>query len=115
MAKSYHDAASARQRAFGLLTLFPIAIATVVYLPILRVYFFADDFACLASLRDGNLLYFLIRPFGGHTSLVRNAVFAISYWAFGLQPMLYYATVLVTHAVNVWLLFRVLRNLTTSS
>jgi hypothetical protein len=103
-----HHAAS-QQR--DLLALVPVSLATLVYLPILNAWFFADDFPTLAILRDGNLPYFLLRPWGGHNFVVRNAVFALSYWNFGPHPALFFATVLAAHALNVWLLFRVLRNL----
>ena len=65
----------------------------------------------LAHLCDGNLPYFLLRPFGGHNMVIRNAVFAFSDWIFGPRPSRFYATVLAVHALNVWLFFRVLRNL----
>ena len=86
-------------------------LSIVLYRSLLGVYFFADDFQVLMNLRDGNLPYFLMRPFGGHNMVVRNALFGLSYAAFGVRPEWFYLTVLLTHAVNVWLLFRVLRNM----
>jgi hypothetical protein len=94
-----------------LVAMVPVLIATWVYLPILQLNFYADDLHVLAHLRDGNLPYFLLRPFGGHNMVIRNSVFALSDWAFGPRPSCFYATVLVVHALNVWLFFRVLRNL----
>jgi hypothetical protein len=91
-----------------------VALAAWVYLPLRRVYFWADDFVCLTSILNDGFLRFVLRPFGGHNLLVRNLVFYGSYQAFGLHAEGYFWTVLLTHLLNVWLLFRVLRNLTGS-
>jgi hypothetical protein len=92
----------------------PVALSAWVYFPITRAYFWADDFVCLASIRNDGFLRFVLRPFGGHNLLLRNLVFYASYGLFGLRADLYFWTVLLTHLVNVFLLFRILRNLTGS-
>lgn len=92
----------------------PVALAAWVYLPLRRVYFWADDFVCLASILNDGFLRFVLRPFGGHNLLVRNLVFYGTYQAFGLNAEGYFWTMLLTHLLNVWLLFRLLRNLTGS-
>jgi hypothetical protein len=94
--------------------LLPVLLAAWVYHPITHAYFFADDFNCLLSIVNDGFLRFVLRPFGGHNLLVRNLVFYGSYQLFGLHAELYFWTVLLTHLVNVWLLFRVLRRLTAS-
>ncbi|HJW68939.1 MAG TPA: hypothetical protein VJ829_06245 [Candidatus Binatia bacterium] len=93
---------------------FPVLLAAAVYFPITRSYFFADDFVCLASIRNDGFLRFVLRPFGGHELIVRNLVFYGSARLFGLRADLFFWTVLLTHLLNVWLFFRVLRNLTAS-
>jgi hypothetical protein len=97
-----------------LLLLIPLTLAAVVYHPILRVYFFADDLSTLAMAASDTPIPFVLRPFGGHLYLTRNLVFLISYRLFGMHAELFYGTVLLTHLLNVWLLFRVLRRLTAS-
>ena len=92
----------------------PLALSAWVYFPITRAYFWADDFVCLASIRNDGFLRFVLRPFGGHNLLLRNLVFYLSYRLFGLRAELYFWTVLLTHLLNVFLLFRLLRNLTAS-
>ena len=92
----------------------PVALAAWVYFPITRSYFWADDFVCLASIRNDGFLDFVLRPFGGHNLLVRNLAFYVSYQLFGLEAGRYFWTVLLTHLLNVFLLFRILRNLTRS-
>ena len=91
----------------------PVA-AAVVYCPILRNYFFADDFIDLQEIVNAPLLSYLTAPAGGHVASVRRAVFALIYRAVGVHPPWYFATLLATHVLNVWLLFTVIRTLTRS-
>src|SRR5262245_11405923 len=99
----------------GVLVLLPLALAAWVYLPITRVYFFADDFVHLASIASDRVAAFLLQPFGGHNYLGRNVVFLASYRLLGLRADLYYWCVLLTHLLNVALLFGVLRAVTASA
>jgi hypothetical protein len=92
----------------------PLLLAAAVYWPITRSYFYADDFCHLASIRNDSFLRFVLRPFAGHNYVVRNLIFYASARLFGLRADLFFCTVLLTHLLNVWLLFRVLRVLTTS-
>jgi len=95
-------------------TLVPVLLAACIYFPITRSFFYADDFVCLLSIRNDGFLRFVLRPFAGHDLVVRNLVFYASAWLFGLRAELFFWTVLLTHLLNVWLLYRVLRNLTAS-
>src|SRR5262249_13793689 len=97
------------------LVLVPLALAAWVYHPITRIYFFADDFILLASIASDRAAAFLLRPFGGHNCLGRNAVFLASYHVLGLRADLYYWSVLLTHLLNVALLFGLLRAPTASA
>src|SRR5262249_57351468 len=96
------------------LALLAVALAAWVYYPITRIYFFADDFILLASIASDRVMPFLLRPFGGHNCLGRNLVFLATYHLFGLRADLYYWSVLLTHLLNVALLFGLLRALTAS-
>ncbi len=92
----------------------PVLLAAWVYHPITRSYFYADDFVCLTSIVNDGFLRFVVRPFAGHNLLARNLVFYASHRLFGLHAELFFWTVLATHLLNVWLLFRVLQTLTAS-
>jgi hypothetical protein len=96
------------------LVLVPLALSAWVYYPIVRVNFFADDLVHLASIESDGVLQFLLAPFGGHNYLVRNLFFLASWKLFGLHAPAYFVTVLLTHLLNVGLLFGVLRTLTRS-
>lgn len=49
--------------------------ATAVNLPIVRNFFFADDFDHLVFLQNYGPLSFIVQPHAGHMYLVRNTVF----------------------------------------
>src|SRR6185369_8441612 len=91
-----------------LLPLLPLALAAIVYAPLTRHYFFADDFLHLYRLANLPLVQNIIEPFAGHLYLVRNAVFALLHWLFDVDPRGYFAAMLVTHLANVWLLYGVI-------
>jgi hypothetical protein len=82
--------------------------------PITRNYFFSDDFLNLYQIVNDRLLQYLVTPNGGHLLLTRNAVFYLTFQAFGPHPAPYYWSAFLTHLVNVCLLFRLVR-LTTGS
>ena len=94
------------------LVLIPLALSTWAYLPLLRIDFYADDLLHLLNIENGGLRAFLLTPYGGHNLLARNLVFLASWEAFGLRAPFYFATVLLTHLLNVALLFGVLRRMT---
>ncbi len=96
----------------ALLALLAVGATAAVYRRLSHVYFFADDFVCLLAIADQGFVRFVLQIFGGHILLVRNLVFWISSALFGFHPEPYYTTALLTHLVNVWLLFRVVHALT---
>lgn len=85
-----------------------LAFTVVAYWPILRSYFFIDDYFYLYLLRTESLPAFLFKPWFGHLFALRNAAFAGLFRVFDTDPTGYFAAVLLTHLVNVALLFRVL-------
>ena len=88
--------------------------SALVYRGVLESYFWSDDFLLLYMLRDMSLPEFLLTPFGGHTLVARNALFALTHaWA-GFDPRPYFVTVVATHALNVALLGGLIWRLTGS-
>jgi hypothetical protein len=85
----------------------PIALAAVVFFPITRNYFYQDDFLHLYRIVNRGLLELLVTPHGGHILVVRNAVFWLFYHLFGTAAGYYFTAVLLTHLVNVSLLYAV--------
>ena len=97
------------------LVLVPLALSAWVYYPITRVYFFADDLIHLLTLANDGPLAFVLKPFGGHALVARNLAFLAAYELFGLRSEAYYWTVLLTHLLDVVLLFAALHALTRSA
>jgi hypothetical protein len=95
--------------------LLPIALATVVFFPITRNYFYQDDFVHLYRLVNHGPLENLLVPHAGHISVARNAVFWLFFTLFATATPYYFAVVLLTHLLNVYLLFAVIRAQTGSA
>jgi hypothetical protein len=90
----------------------PLAVTAAVYAPLLHGYFFADDFYNFTRIADRGCGRFAVEPMVGHVLLARNLVMCVQHGLFGLDARGYFAIVLATHLLNVWLLFRVIRLLT---
>lgn len=96
------------------LALVPLALTAWVYYPITGVFFFADDFYHLGRIANESRLVWLFAPFGGHNLVLRNLAFLGSWELFGFHSEPWYWTALLTHLLNVWLLFGALGSLTGS-
>lgn len=87
----------------------------VVYRPILGAYFFADDFGNLFQVVNGDALEYILEPSPGHVIYVPHLCYLLLYRVFGPEPRAFFASVLLTHLVNVALLFAFVRRLTRSA
>jgi hypothetical protein len=90
----------------------PLAAAWWVWRPLLDNYFFNDDFFHLYDLVTSGVARFVTQVWAGHLYLVRNTVFVGMFRAFGPDPHPYFWSVLMTHLLNVLLLYDVIRRLT---
>lgn len=90
---------------------FPLALAAWIFWPITANYFFGDDLLAMYETIHKPLFGFLLEPYGGHVMASRNLVYLLLYHLFGLDPGLYYLVVLLTHLLNVGLLFLTVREL----
>lgn len=97
-----------------LLLAVPLGFTFLVYLPITRNYFFADDFLNLYNIVNLDPVEYLLTPHGGHILIARNAWFWSCFQAFGPKPAGYFWVALLTHLANVFLLFLVVRRFTGS-
>lgn len=91
-----------------------VAFAAVVWAPIVRNFFHHDDFVHLQSIVNSSALQWLMESNGGHLYLFRNMVFSLTHAVAGTNPQPYFVTVLLTHLLNVALLFLLLRRTTGS-
>src|SRR5207253_4732554 len=103
-----------RRAASVAMSVAPLAVAAIAFEPIVGNYFFADDFWGLYRIVNDPLWRFLLEPEGGHLYFVRNAMFYVSYQLFGDKPQYYFGAVLLTHLLNVFLLFQLIRRVADS-
>jgi len=104
--------ASIASRWQGILLSLPaLVLSAWAYWPITANYFHSDDFMHLYLIADGRLGEFLVTPHGGHLLVVRNALMALTHAVFGLDPRGYFWIALLTHLVNVALLFAIVARL----
>jgi hypothetical protein len=94
--------------------LLPVACAGLVFLPITGNYFHADDFVDLYQLRNEDVAHYLLRMYGGHVLIARNSVTLLLHAVFGVDPRGYFAVALLTHLLNVALLYGIALRLTDS-
>lgn len=99
---------------FSPLLLIAVGLSAIVYSPVLKNYFWADDFLHLFRLVNTPLLEFILTQHAGHLCLVVNTLFYFFYQAFGLDPQPFFVLALATHLINVGLLFHLIRRLTDS-
>lgn len=93
-----------------------VAASLLVYWPVLRIYFVADDFVDMILIADQGPFHFLVSPFAGHMIFTRQVVLLSMDALFGAKhPEAYAVLNLATHALNVALVFRVTRTLTGSA
>lgn len=104
--------AQARWRTHFRFALPAIAFAAMVYFPITRSYFYLDDFMNLYHIVNDGVLQYLVRENGGHILLSRNTLFYLTFQIAGPTPELFFWSALVTHLLNVWLLFLLITRLT---
>jgi hypothetical protein len=89
-----------------------VAFAAVVYFPITRCYFYVDDFINLFHIVNDDLWQYLVRENGGHILLTRNTLFYLTFALAGPTPEVFFWCALITHLINVLLLFVVVLRLT---
>ena len=78
----------------------------------LSYQFSLDDYLHLYQAANTGFLEFVMTPHGFHLYQTRNAIFCLLYKLFGVRADCYLAVVLASHLLNVFLLFQVIRNLT---
>lgn len=96
------------------LPLLPLGLTLLVYHSIIENYFFGDDLYNLYQIANGDLLTYLVTPYGDHLLVTRNFLFYLCHRFFGTEPQGYFWVVLATHLVNVALFFHVIRGFTGS-
>jgi hypothetical protein len=90
----------------------PIALAAIAGWSILSGDLQQDDLLLLYRLANYGLGELLLTPHGGHSLLTSNLAYALLYTLFGIDAGYWFPLVLLTHLLNVFLLFRVILGFT---
>lgn len=90
----------------------PITLSAVVQAPILSYYFKTDDFLHLFDASNSDFLQFVLKPHGGHLLFTFYSIFYLLYNLFSMNAEYYFAIVFITHLLNVFLIFHIIKNLT---
>jgi len=89
----------------------PVLLAAWRFHSITQNYFYGDDLFNLHEIVNRSVVEYLFKPYGMHLLAARNLVYYLCARLFGTNAEPYFWLVLVTHVVNVLLLFRILRRL----
>jgi len=92
--------------------LLPICLAAIVHYRVVLDFFKHDDFIHLYQIANHGFWEFLLTPHGGHLLVASNLVFYLCFHVFGMASECYHGLALVTHLVNVGLLFLVVERTT---
>jgi len=95
-----------------ILAISALLASAVVHSDALSYQFSLDDYLHLYQAANTGFLEFVMTPHGFHLYQTRNAIFYLLYKLFGVRADCYLAVVLANHLLNVFLLFQVIRNLT---
>jgi len=94
--------------------LLSIFLSLVIFCPILKNFFFSDDFSWL--FRADHSLYnwydFVFLRFAGFLRTTVNFYFYITYHLFGSHPVYYYLVNILLHGVNGYLVYLLGKNIT---
>jgi hypothetical protein len=102
-------ARTAPRRAQLLAPIVPLLATFAVWLPLRRNYFSGDDFFHFYDFVTRPLSSLLGQVWGGHLLVLYNVAFWTMFQVFGTDPRGYAWTVILTHLLNTFLVFQVIR------
>jgi hypothetical protein len=111
MSSDRKQVSAAAPRFERLLWVLPVVLSAWRYYPITQNYFFGDDLYNLYEIVNRSLPEYLFKPYGMHLLAARNLVYYLCFTFFGTNAEPYFWWVLLTHLVNVYLVFAILRTL----
>jgi hypothetical protein len=91
---------------------FSLAAVLVVNFQLLFTFFFADDFLWFYQISNWNPLEFIFLSIGGHLFIFRNLILYCMFKLFGLNSVVYFLTVLLTHLGSAYILYKIIYLLT---
>ncbi|MDX2167885.1 MAG: hypothetical protein SF182_12500, partial [Deltaproteobacteria bacterium] len=101
------DAAARGARLAPFAGLLPPLLALLAWRQVPRGFFYSDDFQTLYDFANGTILRSLFEPAFGHVNTTRNGFAGLLYLTVGPRAEVFYTAVLLCHALNAFLLYRV--------
>ena len=86
---------------------YALLCAAALQSTVLGHFFRGDDFQHLYEIVDFGYLRFAFTTHGGHLLFTSNSVFYLMHLLFGLEATAYYGLALLSHLLNVFLLYRI--------
>ncbi|MGD0020843.1 MAG: hypothetical protein ABSC54_00925 [Smithellaceae bacterium] len=102
----------ARVNAERLMLVLSLAAVLIVNFQLLFRFFYGDDFLHFYQISNWSPLAFIFYPFGGHLFIFRNLIFYCMFKLFGLNSVVYFSTVLLTHLGSAYILYKIIHLLT---
>jgi len=91
-----------------------VTLSVMVYAPILQNYFHTEDFQSLNTIANVPFWTWVLQSSAGHVLVGRNAFFSLMYALAGGYPAPWFGVLLLLHAVNVLIVFLIVRATTRS-
>jgi hypothetical protein len=102
----------ARVNAGRLMLVFSLVAVLIVNFQLLSTFFWRDDFLHFYQISNWNPLEFIFSSYGGHLNIFRNLIFYCMFKLFGVNSVVYFSTVLLTHVGSAYILYKIIHLLT---
>ena len=89
-----------------------ITVVLIANIHVLSSFFWRDDFLHFYQIANWNPLEFIFFPYGGHVFIFKHTIFYSMFKLFGVNSVVYFTTVLLTHLGCAYLLFKIIHLLT---
>ena len=91
-----------------LMLVISLAVILIANIHVLSSFFWMDDFLHFYQIANWNPLEFIFYPFGGHVFIFKHTIFYLMFKLFGVNSVMYFVTVLLTHLGNAYLLYKLI-------
>lgn len=101
-----------REQSQQLMLLVALALVLIVNYQLLFTFFWGDDFLHFYQISNWNPLEFIFLPFGNQFFPFRQLIYYCLFKLFGVNPVMYFSIVLLTHIGIAYILYKIILLLT---
>jgi hypothetical protein len=95
-----------------LMLVISITVVLIANIQVLFSFFWGDDFLHFYQIANWNPFEFIFLPFGNQFFPFRQLIYYGLFKIFGLNSLVYFSIVLLTHACSAYLLYKIILLLT---